>query len=140
MQLNWNDALKVGHPVIDEQHRQLFAAFADFIAACEQRRGSAHLTKLFAFLDDYSRRHFAEEEALMERVHFPGREAHCEKHRRFLAKLDALKGELAASGPTVKVLILTTKTLVYWLSEHIHDVDTRLAAFLDEKRRPADPT
>ena len=130
MDLYWNDNLKVGHAVIDEQHRQLFAAFADFIAACEQRRGQAHLQEIFAFLDHYTRSHFAAEEELMERHDFAGLVAHQEQHRRFVARLVDLQREMGASGPTIKVLIGTTKTLIYWLTEHIRDVDTRVAGFL----------
>ncbi|HAD04904.1 MAG: hypothetical protein A2091_02675 [Desulfuromonadales bacterium GWD2_61_12] len=130
MDLFWNDRLKVGHATIDEQHRQLFAAFAAFIDACEKRRGQAQLQEVFTFLNGYTRTHFAAEEELMAAHGFLGLAAHQEQHRRFIVRLDDLQQEMATSGPTIKVLIGTTKALVYWLTEHIRDVDTRLAGFL----------
>ena len=131
MDLNWSDRLKVGHATIDEQHRQLFSAYAAFLNACEQRRGQAHLQEVFTFLNDYTRTHFAAEEALMSAHGFAGMAAHQQEHRRFIARLDELQQEMAASGPTIKILIGTTKALVYWLTEHIRDVDARLAGFLN---------
>lgn len=130
MSLQWSDDLAVGHPVIDEQHRQLFDRFNEFIEACDQRRGADHLRELYEFLDTYVKNHFAAEEALMARHFFPATEAHREQHRRFIAKLEALEAELAAVGPTVGVLVMTSKTLVYWLTEHIREIDTQLAGFL----------
>lgn len=131
MDLGWDDKLKVGHAVIDEQHRQLFTAFAVFISACEEHRGQAHLQEIFGFLNDYTRSHFAAEEVLMTECGFAGLPAHQEQHRRFVSRLNDLQQEMATSGPTVKILIGTTKALVYWLTEHIRDVDTRLADFLN---------
>jgi len=135
MDLAWNDNLKVGHAVIAEQHRQLFAAFSTFIVACEERRGRAHLQEIFAFLNNYTRSHFAAEEGLMIECGFAGLLAHQEQHLRFVARLDDLQQEMVASGPTVKILIGTTKALVYWLTEHIRDVDTRLVGFLENPTR-----
>lgn len=130
MDLYWSDQLKIGHVTIDEQHRQLFAAFATFITACEERRGLSHLQEVFTFLDHYTRTHFSAEESLMTEHRFAGLTTHQEQHRRFIARLDDLQEEMNDSGPTIKILISTTKALVYWLTEHIRDVDSQIAGAL----------
>jgi len=130
MSLQWSDALAVGHPIIDDQHKSLFERFGAFLAACDQRHGAEQLRELFGFLDDYVREHFREEESLMERHAYPEITRHAAEHRIFIEKLAALERELESAGPTVQVLIRTNKALIYWLTEHIREVDTRLAGFL----------
>jgi hemerythrin len=58
MDLQWNNSLAVGHTLIDDQHRSLFARFSELLAACEQGRGLDQLQQLFAFLDDHVAEHF----------------------------------------------------------------------------------
>lgn len=130
MALEWNEDLAVGHPLIDTQHRSLFDRFGAFVDACDQRRGPEQLRELFGFLDDYVQGHFGEEEALMARHGYPELARHQAEHRRFIDQLAALKRELESAGPTVQVLIRTNKALIYWLTEHIREVDIRLAGFL----------
>ncbi len=60
---------------------------------------------------------------------------HQSEHRIFSEKLSGLKAELAARGPTVQLLIHTNKALIYWLTEHIREVDTKLAAFLRQEKK-----
>ena len=133
MSLQWSDDLAVGHPLIDSQHRGLFDQFAQLLAACDQHRGPEHLRELFDFLDEYVKTHFREEEALMERFDYPEMTRHRQKHRYFIDQLAGLKQELQTSGPTIQVLIRTNKALIFWLTEHIREVDTGLAAHLLSK-------
>ena len=133
MNLFWSENLAVGHPMIDAQHRTLFDRFAGLLAASDQGRGADHLQELFCYLDEYVTLHFREEEALMARNDYPEIGSHQTEHRIFCAKLSRLKAELATNGPTVQVLIHTNKALIYWLTEHIRDVDTKLTAFLQRE-------
>jgi hemerythrin len=132
MSLQWSEDLSVGYPLIDDQHRSLFDQFERFIVACEERRGPDHLRELFAFLDLYVSRHFRDEEGLMDRCGYTEAERHKQAHRYFIAQLAGLKQELAATGPTIQVIIRTNKALIYWLTEHIREVDTSLAAHLQQ--------
>lgn len=129
MTLEWSEELAVGHPLIDRQHQSLFDQFAAFLTACNQHQPE-HLQKLFGFLDEYVQLHFREEEALMEAHGYLHIARHKEEHRVFTEMLRDLKSELATTGPTAKVLVQTNKVLIYWLTEHIKNLDTGLAAFL----------
>ena len=130
MSLQWSEDLSVGYPLIDDQHRSLFDQFERFIVACEERRGPDHLRELFSFLDQYVNRHFRDEEALMDRGNYPEARRHKQQHRYFVDQLAGLKRELETTGPTIQVIIRTNKALIYWLTEHIREVDTGLAAHL----------
>lgn len=132
----WNDDLIVGHDLIDTQHRQIFAHFDAFLDGCNRRRGPEQLRELFGFLESYTASHFAAEEALMTRYAYPHAAEHVVQHQRFIEKFGELQRSLATSGPTVELLVITTKTLVYWLSEHIRNTDRQYAAFLRQHGAP----
>jgi len=130
MSLEWSDDLAVGHPEIDAQHRSLFAQFAALLEACERQRGTEQLRDLFGFLDGYVKEHFRAEQELMARHNYPQGERHAAEHRAFTARLAELKRELEEGAPALAVLIRTNKALIYWLTEHIREVDSQLAGFL----------
>lgn len=136
MSIAWSDDLVVGHPLIDAQHRQLFAHFDAFLEACNQRRGPQQLRELFGFLDNYAATHFAVEEELMQRLAYPDIAEHLAQHHRFTERFGAMQQELTATGPTVELLVVTTKTMAYWLSEHIRHTDLKLVTFL--RQHPTD--
>jgi len=133
MSLEWSDDLTVGHPEIDAQHRSLFAQFAALLEACDRQRGTEQLRELFGFLDGYVAQHFHAEQELMSRHGYPQAEQHAAEHRAFTERLAGLKRELAGGAPELAVLIRTNKALIYWLTEHIREVDRQLAGFLREE-------
>jgi len=128
--LEWNDALGVGHTLIDTQHREIFARFDALLEGCSTGHAAASLQELFDFLDGYVREHFHAEEALMHELDYPQREQHVAEHRDFTRRLATLRNELAGNGVTPEVLIGTNKAMIYWLTHHIRTVDTPLADFL----------
>jgi len=135
MTLEWTEELAVGHGKIDLQHRELFARFTDFLEACHQRKGQENLQELFDFLDAYVELHFRQEEELMAAQDYPELAAHRRQHQEFRGRLSQLRSELGKAGPTIPVLIHTNKALVFWLTNHIKQVDVRFGHFL--KHPPA---
>lgn len=133
MTLQWTEDLAVGHPEIDRQHRELITRFNNFLDACHQRKGKESLLELLGFLDSYVDEHFRQEERLMEQHAYPELPAHRAQHEEFRRRLALLQDELAPSGPTISVLIHTNKTLLYWLTTHIKQVDVRFGRFLQQR-------
>ena len=130
MSLEWNESLNVGHPVIDAQHREIFKRFNQLLDACNQGKASESLQGMFDFLDTYVAEHFTVEEALMKRFDYPDHSAHVAQHDEFRERLEELKNELAATGISPLVVIRTNKSLIYWLTHHIQEIDARLSTFL----------
>jgi len=133
MSLEWNDNLRVDHPAIDAQHREIFKRFESLLEACNQGRARESLQELFGFLDTYVQEHFSAEEELMQRYAYIERESHCAEHRDFIARLGELKNELNKNGVTPLVVIRTNKTLIYWLTHHIRTIDSGLGSFLAQR-------
>jgi hemerythrin len=126
----WNAALSVGHPVIDDQHRELFARADELIDAMMQGKAAAEMEELFVFLRDYCREHFSTEEKLMVATRFPGAVAHLALHREFVRQFKELEDLMAEKGAT-SLVVLGTKDLIRgWLVNHIGTVDQQLAAHL----------
>lgn len=87
---DWAIVLDIGEPVIDKQHKQLFAIANDLMAAIGRGEGEAALKDVFERLKAYTRYHFTEEEAFMERIGYPDRDAHVAEHVLLLIRVNTL--------------------------------------------------
>jgi len=91
MEISWSPRFCVGDEAIDHQHEILFRladAFIRSIGVSERQRCADQLY-------DYSRNHFAYEEALMRRVGFPGLEDHVQAHKQLLERLETLSHRIS---------------------------------------------
>jgi hemerythrin len=126
----WTEALAVGHPAIDRQHRELFARADRLLDAMRDRRAVAEVEDLLRFLQEYTVSHFGAEERLMLTRQSPGLAAHRRLHAEFERRLRAAIAAFRVRGPTAH-LILEVKDLVRnWLVDHVSTVD--MEVFLRE--------
>ncbi len=128
--MEWTERLAVGHPIIDEQHRELFRRFDDLLEACQMRQGREKIAELLEFLDEYVISHFRQEEGLMGRHAYPELASHQDEHRYFVRRLAALRETMQARGPSLDLVISTNQTLLKWIITHIKELDVRFGAFL----------
>ncbi|HVP66919.1 MAG TPA: bacteriohemerythrin [Anaeromyxobacteraceae bacterium] len=129
--LEWTPTLSVGHDSIDGQHRELFDRAGQFFVAASSgsRDREPNLTRAFLYLDSYVRFHFAQEEALMSRLGYPGLAEHREEHRDYIRRLDAVKSQYESEGDSASVVAAVDGLLRLWLVEHIGTSDRRVGAF-----------
>ena len=126
MRYELTDDLITGNALIDSEHRQLFAAVNDLMAACEQGKGRDQIQTTVSFLNNYVLKHFTDEERLQVQSKYPGYTGHKQFHDGYRRQLtDAAQG-LLREGPTVKALGDLNK-LVAVLVSHIRTEDKRLA-------------
>ncbi|HEY7746514.1 MAG TPA: hemerythrin family protein [Desulfuromonadales bacterium] len=130
MSLRWTESLAVGHPSIDDQHRELIDRFRDLLLACKAGKGKEKVAELFGFLDAYVTSHFSAEEKLMAEQGYPGLLEHKSQHAWLAAKLAELKGTLLADGPTFHLVVEANQTLLNWIVEHIRSTDVRFGKYL----------
>jgi hemerythrin len=118
----WTLSLATGQATIDSQHQEQFRAIAALHEAMVSRTAEpADVAKLFDYVIDYTRRHFAEEEGLMRRASYPDLERHQRVHQRLVAQLVEQRQQQAAG---VKLSPLdVTEFLSAWLRHHIGEVD-----------------
>ena len=133
---SWSQALAIGHPSIDAQHRQIFArveALHRAMSAGERR----DLAGLVDFLGAYVIDHFTDEEHLMRGRGYPGLAGHVGQHSRFIHDFTALRDDLLARGASDHLVRKTRAWLVEWLRWHIMGADAALGVFLRTGLRAA---
>ncbi|MFW3145793.1 MAG: bacteriohemerythrin [Thermoplasmatota archaeon] len=129
--IQWDDSLKVGVDIIDEQHRMLIKRLEDLSRAVDEHREAAEVMRTVSFLLDYSKFHFQEEEKKMEESGYPHLEEHRKLHADFIGNIKVLEEDLMEEGATRAVGESVNTFLWNWLVNHIKVVDTRFGEFLN---------
>ena len=132
----WTEELSVGVEALDADHRQLFAMVNGLFDAIEGGTEAELLGALFDAIIDYTRDHFAREEALMAVRHYPGLAAHRIEHIQLAERVHELRRNFLAGGlePVRQDLLVLFKT---WLTSHIRVTDCGYKPYVME-RPPTD--
>lgn len=117
----WNSEFSVGHPVLDQHHKNLINLFNDAYEILTQIRPSTEIKKILSELTTYSIFHFNEEEKLMKAVSFYDLENHVLEHKDFIAKVGDFKENLSNKTENLNEEIFLF--LYEWLITHIKQKD-----------------
>jgi hemerythrin len=129
----WDSSIMTGHEKIDEQHKQLFAALNNLIRICETGRNDEELKKSLDFLNEYTIKHFFDEEQIQQKYHYPDYVNHKKYHDEFKLVVRDLAHELILKGPTESLTNEVISKIGNWLVTHIKGQDLKLAAFIRTK-------
>jgi len=124
MLAEWSNDYCIGVDDIDNQHRQLFVLVNDLWQAVHDSARQRSLGRVFRRLEEYTVKHFRDEEMPMSVSAYPGYEAHQRAHAQFVTFVDETKARYRAGGG------IAPETLVFfnnWLIRHIQK-DDRAAA------------
>lgn len=113
---------------IDKEHTRLFELAGethDLLNDYLQHDKTESLNRLISELIDYTKTHFAHEEAYMESIHYTGMAGHIALHRKFEDSLmqfdpDAMTADSEGQNEMVENLL---GFLISWLIDHIMKVD-----------------
>lgn len=126
----WDEQFKVGHPMIDSQHRHLFeladGLFNVQVAGIACKRENVEL--VIQECSEYVIFHFAAEEELMREVGYPDMESHVKEHRDFSKYVSTLFSDFS-SGKDISLGDLYTH-IAKWLVQHIVLEDRKLASYV----------
>lgn len=112
---------------MDEQHEMLFAISRDLITAMSEGRGAEVLMEVFDRLREYTKFHFAEEEALMRELRYPGIEQHTKEHAALMRQANTLRDMLRNDGTITPDD--ASHFIRGWIVNHILHRDTDITAF-----------
>ena len=129
----WNESLSVGVDVIDEQHKELFKKADQLFEAGKNHKAKEFIGELLGFLDDYTKKHFYDEEQYMLRIQYPEYGMQKRMHAEFIAKLGELKKEYAESGGNILVILNANQMMLDWLTKHISYHDKKIGEFVRPK-------
>lgn len=130
----WTPNLSVGVPMIDDQHKMCFEKAEKLFEAGKRNQAKEYVGELLAFLDDYTKKHFADEEKYMLSIRYPGYEEQKRAHTGFIAQLAKLRGDYESSGGNLLVILNANQMVVSWLTEHISNMDKKIGQFAQGKK------
>lgn len=129
----WKPELSVGIEMIDEQHQVWFEKAEKLFEEGKKGKAKEYIGELLDFLEDYTKKHFADEEAYMKKISYPQYDIQKEAHTNFIAKLEKIKEDFNSSGGNIAVIIAANKMVIDWLTNHISKMDKQIAEFVKNK-------
>lgn len=130
MAIMWTPDLSVGVDHIDEQHKIWFEKANELFEAGKEGRAKEYINTMIDFLDEYSKKHFKDEEAYMEKIGYPGLDAQKKAHASFVNNLAKLKSDFNESGGNITVIINANKMVLDWLINHIKSMDKKIGEYV----------
>lgn len=128
--IDWDPAWSVGNSVIDYDH-QMLVNITNELMALITRRGvkQAEVDKMFDHLVQYTKTHFAREEAMFSDTDYPDAETHKEMHRTLTRTIEDIARLNSREGDTLNFREIGD-FLRRWLTNHIAKHDRGYAPHL----------
>jgi hemerythrin-like metal-binding protein len=133
----WNQRYATGIASIDAQHVTLFESAQGLNDALRSGHAREAVPGLLEHLIVYSLSHFADEEAHMERLCYPGLPGHRDVHRDLMAQVYDLQDRYLKGEP--QVVMELTMLVTRWLKKHIQEHDQAFAAFIRREENKTEP-
>ncbi|MGA7339275.1 MAG: bacteriohemerythrin [Terracidiphilus sp.] len=126
--LTWNDSYSVGVRTVDNQHSVLFSLINELHAAMETGQAKSMTGPILRKLLNYTRDHFAAEEAMMAASKYPGLAQHQIKHRDLTKQVEEFEARFERGEGTINIQLLGF--LRDWLTNHIQHSDKEYSPWL----------
>jgi len=130
MTVEWTPNLSVGVEHIDDQHKKLFEKANELFEAGKQRRAKEYINTMIDFLDTYTKQHFRDEEAYMEKIHYPGLDEQKRAHASFINELAKLKRDYNQNDNNILVVLNANQMVINWLTSHITIMDKKIGDYV----------
>ncbi|MGI6152022.1 MAG: bacteriohemerythrin [Christensenellales bacterium] len=133
----WKDKYRLGVPLIDDQHRELFARVEAFVttlrsdASWEEKVQKVNETLMF--MQSYVVEHFRDEEEYQEKIGYPGLVKHREIHENMVNYVGEVAAEYERRGCDEQLMQQFAGRLLAWLINHVAAEDQRLASYAIER-------
>jgi hemerythrin len=129
--LFWKDAFSVGIEKIDNQHQHLFAIINKFIESIDSADDAEQVSQILNEMAVYARKHFTDEEKLMQEYGYHGLEPHKWQHAFFIDMTTELLTQFMNSQD--KTADRIADFLRLWLTGHILKTDMKYNDFIKAK-------
>jgi hemerythrin len=122
----WNDSLKIGVPLIDLQHEQLFDQMDLLLVAVKAKKDLKQITNILKFLKMYVNNHFGYEEQCMHLHQCPAAAQNQSAHSYFTTRLTEIEHMVNTSKSPEVTADKITHELINWFINHIRSIDNQL--------------
>jgi hemerythrin len=130
----WSQSLAVGVDLIDDQHKKMFEMADQLFEAGRNRKAGEYIVQMFKFLEDYTKKHFKDEEEYMMSIQYPEYGTQKKMHDDFIRQLDALKKKYEQSGSNIAVIMEANQMVLNWLTNHISRQDKKIGEFANSRK------
>ena len=128
--ITWSQRLSVDVKQSDEQHKKLVGLINDLHDAMKEGKANEVLGTIFLSMIDYTKTHFADEEALLKAHGYTDLAGQQSSHRQFVAQVENMFDEFKTGFVvTLEVMGFLKK----WLEHHIQVEDKKYGPFLNSK-------
>lgn len=122
--LAWKEEYCIGHFQTDHEHKELVSLANKVIAFSNNGEHIDKIRGALKALNDYSKIHFRNEEAYMERIGYPEIEGHKKSHKELIERMH----DVITQNHSLDELVHNLKRLmVVWVIEHIINEDKKIA-------------
>ncbi|NLL46194.1 MAG: hemerythrin family protein [Clostridiales bacterium] len=130
----WTPNLSVGVDLIDNQHKMCFEKAEKLFEAGKNNSAKEYISELLDFLEDYTKKHFADEEKYMLSINYPGYAEQKKAHTGFIAQLAKLRTDYNVSGGNLLVILNANKMVLDWLTQHISYMDKKIGQYAASRK------
>lgn len=134
MAIEWTNDLSVGVNMVDEQHKIWFQKADQLFEAGKKGQAKEFVGQMLDFLDDYTKKHFQDEEKYMLSIKYPEYDRQKSLHTAFIGQLDNIKKEFNESGGNILVVLNANQMVVDWLVKHISNEDKKIGVFVKNNK------
>ncbi|MES9856335.1 MAG: bacteriohemerythrin [Sedimenticola sp.] len=127
----WKASYSVGIASLDNDHKELIELLNHFQTAHDYNTGEEFERAALDRLVAYTKNHFHDEEALMEKYGYPHLDAHKEQHQEMVQSVEKFIRDYEQRGH--EALEGVSHYLRGWLIYHINGTDKEYGTFLNEK-------
>lgn len=121
--LEWKDEYSIGHFQTDYEHKELISPANKVIGFSNKGEELIKIKSALKALNDYTKIHFRNEEAYMERIGYAEIEQHKNCHSDLIARMNNIVTHNHALDEVVHQL---KRLMVVWVIEHIINEDKRI--------------
>ncbi|MBF0454328.1 MAG: bacteriohemerythrin [Magnetococcales bacterium] len=127
--IEMDHSLLVGFKPIDDDHQRLFSMINKLNNAIIQGHDREAILAILSELIDYTAWHFRHEDRLMQVNDYPEQEKHRDNHKMLVDEVLKIEQDIRENNRDVSTDLMLF--LLEWLNGHIHQVDKKLADFLN---------
>lgn len=131
----WKESYRLGVPLIDEQHKELFERVGAFVRTL---RGPElwedkldEVKETLDFMKVYVVEHFDDEEAYHEKVEYPDRANHRKIHASLKRDVYEFEQEFSKDHTNEELVQQFAGRLLAWLINHVVAIDLDLARWVE---------
>ena len=137
--MQWKNEFKIGIPVIDAQHEQLFSCDNELREALANGLKPSVVDQILTQLGFYVSRHFSLEEQYMKASSYPGLHEQIEAHGYFSTRFAEIQADFKKNGLGPAIVHAIQEELGLWLKNHVLGLDQAFGLYYKKNRPTTNP-